>query len=214
MRKRKIFWVAQGCFFLFLFWTGLVLKMDVQAIGPLGTSVGLATFNGIVHRGTGVNMWLYTLTDWMGLVPIAVAFGFGLLGISQWIRRKKIERVDYNILALGVFYTTVIAFYLFFELFVVNYRPILINGNLEASYPSSTTFLVLCVMPTAMMQWHARLGRGVIKCGVLLAALLFTLFMVAARIISGVHWASDVVGGVLLSMWLVMTYYAAVLSRH
>ena len=66
-------------------------------------SVGFSSFNQVVHNFTGVNWFLYTLTDWLGLVPIAVAFGFAVLGLVQLIIRKRLDRVDYNILAPGVF---------------------------------------------------------------------------------------------------------------
>ena len=128
----------------FALWTVLVCIVDVQAIGPRGSEVGFATLNDWVHGLTGVNMTLYTVTDWLGLVPIAVAFGFGIFGLVQWIRRKSLRAVDRSILALGGFYVAVMAVYLLFETVVINYRPVLIDGYLEASYPSSTTMLVLC----------------------------------------------------------------------
>ena len=124
----------------------LVCVADVRAIGPQGSSVGFSSLNEAAHRLTGVNMSLYIVTDWLGLVPFAVAAGFALLGFVQMIKRKSIARVDGDILALGGFYIAVVAAYLFFEAVAINYRPILIDGRLEASYPSSTTMLTLCVI--------------------------------------------------------------------
>ena len=68
------------------------------------------------------------------------------MGLGQWIRRKSLRKVDFTILALGIFYIATAAAFLFFENHVINYRPLLIGGNLEASYPSSTTLLAICVM--------------------------------------------------------------------
>ena len=79
------------------------------------------------------------------------------LGLGQLLKGKSLLKVERSILALGVFYAVVMAAYLVFEVWVVNYRPVLIEGALEASYPSSTTLLVLCVMPTAMMQLRQRI---------------------------------------------------------
>ena len=147
--KRKSFYSGLGLLALFIIWTVALRFVDVGAIGPHGSSVGFARLNKTVHTITGVHMSFYTITDWLGLVPIGFIMGFGILGFCQWIKRKNLFNVDYSILALGGFYIVVMALYIFFEMFVVNYRPILINGNLEASYPSSTTMLVMCVMPTA-----------------------------------------------------------------
>ena len=192
----------------FVLWTVLVRFVDVQAIGPDGSSVGLATLNRFVHELTGVNWILYTVTDWLGLVPIAVALGFAILGLVQLIKRKSLWKVDYSILALGVFYIVVMAAYIFFEIVVINYRPTLIDGYLEASYPSSTTMLVMCVMPTAAMQLNVRIKNTVFRRCAVITIVAFTAFMVIGRFISGVHWISDIIGGALISAGLVIIYYS------
>ena len=190
----------------FVLWTTAIQFIDVEAIGPQNSSVGFATLNRFVHNLTGINMHLYTVTDWLGLVPLGFAVGFALLGFFQWIKRKRISKVDYNILVLGGFYFAVFATYIFFEIFVVNYRPVLINGVLEASYPSSTTMLVMCIMPTAIMQFNSRIRNKVLKKIVSVLIITFILFMVICRILSGVHWITDIIGGIILSCGLVMLY--------
>ena len=187
----------------FLLWTGAVCVVDVQAIGPLGTAVGLAAVNGFFHRLTGVHMALYTVTDWLGLVLLAVVAGFGCLGLVQWVKGKRLRKVDRSILVLGGFYLAVLAAYGIFETVLINYRPVLINGNLESSYPSSTTMLAMCVMPTAMMQLQGRIQNRTLRRWILLLMGAFTAFMVIGRLLSGVHWLTDVIGGALLSAGLV-----------
>ena len=191
-------------------WTIAVRFIDVQAIGPQESSVGFATINQFVHNLTGVHMSLYTITDWLGLVPLTFVIGFALLGLVQWIKRKHLLKVDYNILILGGFYIIVMAVYVLFEMLVVNYRPVLINGYLEASYPSSTTMLVMCVMPTAIMQFNARIKNNVLKRCVTSAIIAFIVFMVSGRLVSGVHWFTDIIGGALLSTGLVLMYRAII----
>lgn len=193
---------------LFALWTVAVKVIDVRAIGPRASEVGFATLNGLFHSVTGVNFTLYIITDWAGLVPVAVCLCFAILGLYQLIRRKSLLEVDGSILVLGVFYIAVMAVYVFFEYVVINYRPVLISGYLEASYPSSTTMLVLCVMPTAMMQMRERIRAGRLLRCVSIVSVVFIAFTVGGRIISGVHWLSDIVGGALLSAGLVMGYYA------
>jgi len=194
----------------FVLWTVAICFVDVRAIGPQGSSVGFAGINGFVHTLTGVHFSLYNITDWLGLVPIFVCIGFGILGLVQWIKRKSIRKVDHNILILGGFYIVTIAAYLFFESVVINYRPVLINGYLEASYPSSTTMLVMCVMPTAIMQLGSRIKSKALRNIIAVSIITFITFMVIGRLFSGVHWFTDIVGGTLLSTGLVMLYRAII----
>ena len=128
----------------------------------------------------------------------------------QLIKRKILLKVDSNILILGVFYIVVMSVYIFFEFFVINHRPALIQGILEVSYPSSTTLLVLCVMPTAAMQLNDRVKNIKLRKALVCLIILFTVFMVVGRLISGVHWVTDIIGGAILSAGLVMLYYGTV----
>ena len=193
---------------LFALWTAAVTAVDVQAIGPQGSRVGLAGLNGWIHGLTGVHMWLYTLTDWLSLIPLLLVLGFAILGLTQWIGRKSLLKVDRSILTLGGFYATVLGIYLFFEKCIVNYRPVLIEGKLEASYPSSTTVLVICVMITAAMEFQNRIQNPRKRRWITRMITIFTVLMVIGRLLSGVHWFTDIVGGILLSTGLVMLYGA------
>ena len=118
--------------------------------------------------------------------------------------------MDADIILLGGYYLLVIFGYLFFEMVPINYRPVLINGYLEASYPSSTTLLVLSVMPTLKFQTDRRCGNARVRRLVTAFAVLFSSFMVIGRLISGVHWITDIIGSVLLSGGLYLMYHAAV----
>lgn len=190
----------------FTLWTLLVRFVDVQAIGPEGSSVGFAALNSRFHALTGVHMALYTVTDWLGLVPLAFVMGFALLGLFQWVKRKQLFKVDRSILILGGIYLATMVAYLFFETVVINYRPILISGVLEASYPSSTTMLAMTVTPTAILQLNARIRNKTPRRCVSYMLTAFTIFMVIGRFISGVHWLTDIIGGALLSAGLVVMY--------
>ena len=179
-RKRKGF-IASGVLLLsFVLWTFLIQTVDVQPVGVNGTSVGFAA----------VNTW----------------FGFGMLGLMQWIRRKSITKVDRDILLLGGYYILVILGYLIFEMIPINYRPILIEGAMEASYPSSTTLLVLSVMPTLLFQINRRAKSQTIRHITAAFVILFSTFMVIGRLVAGVHWLTDIVGSVLLSAGLYCLY--------
>jgi undecaprenyl-diphosphatase len=194
MKRKTKFWTGGCLLAAFGLWTALVQLVDVQAIGPKGSKVGFAALNSFVHETIGVHLALYVVTDWLSPIPLGCILGFAVLGAVQWVRRKAIRQVDRSILALGGFYAIVLAAFLFFEKMVVNYRPVLIIGVLEASYPSSTTMLVLCVMPTAMMQLRERMKPGKLCLSITVVLGAFMAFMVVGRLISGVHWFSYIVG--------------------
>lgn len=202
-----------GCMFnvTFVIWTLLMQKVDVQPLGVKGTDIGFATINCWFHQLTGVHMKIYTVTDWLGLVPIFICILFGLIGFAQLIKRRSIFKVDYDIILLGIYYILVIFGYLIFEMIPINYRPILIEGVLEASYPSSTTLLVLCVMPTLMEQVNRRTEKEAVRGLVKVLVICFSVFMVLGRLISGVHWFTDIMGSIMLSVGLFCIYKAVIL---
>lgn len=211
-RKSKIRFISGLIFItLFIMWTLAVVSVDAKPVGVNGTSVGFATLNTWFHNLTGVNMTLYNITDWAGLVPIFICMFFGLVGLVQLIKRKSLLKVDLDIIALGIYYIIVISSYIIFEMIPINYRPILINGFLECSYPSSTTLLVLSVMPTVIFQSNKRLQNPKIKKTTMFITIVFSLFMVIGRLVSGVHWLTDIIGSCFLSAGLFYIYKAVVL---
>ena len=208
MKKQnfKNLYLSVSFLLIFSLWTFLLTMVDVKAIGPNGSFVGFSWLNGLFLKTFGVHFTLYFITDWLGLVAVAFMFGFAVLGLFQWIKRKNILRVDFSLLVLGGFYLLLLGVYLLFEKLAINYRPVLINNFLEASYPSSTTLLVMTVLPTTILQFKERIKRPLIKKIVLILMYLFTAFMVLGRLFSGVHWLSDIIGGGLLGLGLVFLY--------
>ena len=193
-------------FGVFLMWTIMVRCVDVKPVGQNGTDIGFAGINTWFHGLTGVHMWIYTVTDWLGLVPIAVCMCFGVLGLVQLIKRKSLFKVDRDIIVLGIYYLIVIFAYLFFEMVPINYRPIPIEGIMEASYPSSTTLLVLSVMPTLTYQVRRRVKNKTMQTAIIYAGGLFAALMALGRTVAGVHWLTDIIGSILLSFGLFMLY--------
>ena len=193
----------------FVLFTWSLTFIDVQPIGPNGSSVAYARINKAVHNLFGVSMTLYNITDWAGVVAIFIALGFAILGLAQWINRKHIWKVNSSILILGVFYILVVGAYAFFEFHVINRRTVLINGILEASYPSSTSMLAMCVLPTAMMQFRRLIKNTSIRNAVNTLCGLFTAFMVIGRLVCGVHWFTDIIGGLVFSIAMILLYCSA-----
>ena len=190
----------------------MVKTVDVQPVGPDRSKVGLASVNQCVFKFFGVNLLWYDITDWLGVFAIVFALGFAVLGLFQLIKRKSIQKVDCRILLLGVFYVMVIAVYLFFEVVVVNDRPIILSESLEASFPSSHVMFVNCIMATAMLQFHyyLRERKAWLWMSDIVSVLIITATVIG-RLISGVHWFTDIVAGILLSSVLIALYCSALL---
>ena len=202
---------------VFAMWTVLVQIVDVQPAGCYEPqkNVGFAGINTWFHGLTGYSEILYKITDWLGLVPIAVCGCFGILGLVQLIRRKSLMKVDRDILLLGIYYIIVIAAYLAFEMITINYRPVLVDGleKPESSYPSSTTLLVLSVMPTLVFQVKRRMADTPARKAIIAAAVLFTAFMLIGRLVAGVHWLTDIIGSVILSAGLFIIYHSLATAK-
>lgn len=209
--EKKLLFLGSGFIVAFIVWTLLIQKVDVQPLGAKDTNIGFATINCWFHEATGVHMKIYHITDWLGLVPIFICMLFGCVGFIQLIKRRSFLKVDCDIILLGGYYIIVIFGYLFFEMIPINYRPILIGGFLEASYPSSTTLLVLCVMPTLVEQMNRRMEHTTVKRFIKVFVVCFSVFMALGRLISGVHWLTDIVGSIMLSVGLFCIYKATVL---
>src|SRR5699024_690564 len=205
-KRRKEILLCGGLFAVAIIYTLLVKYIDVQEIGPNDSLVGFATINNFMFNLTGVNMLWYDITDWWGFVPLFMAFIYAMIGFIQMIKRRNILKVDKEILGLGVYYIIVIGLYIFFETCIINYRPTLMDGILEASYPSSHTLLSVCICGSSLIiNKYLFKNRNFFKAENIIS-ILSILVIVIGRFISGVHWFTDIVRAILISIALLKAF--------
>ena len=207
MKKKCI--TSAVCFGLFLLLILLIKTVDVAAVGPEGTEIGLSKLNVAVHNLFGENLGWYKVTNVLGYLAILIGLCFAAMGGLQLIYRRSILKVDKEILLLGALYVVTVIFYIFFEKVIVNYRPILLpdGEGVEASFPSSHTMLS-CVILGSGLQLLKKYGKKN-KTLQLVLTVVFAVMLaliVAGRLISGVHWFTDILGGILLSVALLNAY--------
>ena len=195
--------VCCGLFFLLI----LLLKtVDVKAVGPLGSSVGFSSLNSGVFKTLGQNDLFYKLSEGIGFIALLTAAFFAFLGLLQLVKGRSLASVDLDLYVLAAFYVVVLAFYLMFEKVIVNYRPVLEDGQLAASFPSSHTVLGITFLGAAALQFRKRLSDKKLRQIVVSVCQLLVLLIVISRLLSGQHWLTDIIGGVLLGSALVLAY--------
>ena len=207
--KKRNFLISSILILVAIGFTILVKVVDVKQVGVYETYIGFATINQFVFKSIGVNMIWYHITDWLGLVPIFMAMTYALIGLIQLIKRKSFFRVDKEIIILGIFYIIVIALYLFFEKVIVNYRPILMDGFIEASYPSSHTLMTVCLCGSSIIVNRKLFNNKLTKI-INIISFIVIVITIIGRFISGVHWFTDIIGGILISSALLMTFNSTI----
>ena len=189
-----------------IIYTLLVKYYDTNAIGPKYTVVGFSSLNALFSNLTGYNPFFYKLTNILGYITFIIVIFYGIIGIKQLITKKNLLKVDKKIIFMGIFYILVLLVYILFEKIIINYRPIILEKELEASYPSSHTMLALCIcLSSLIINKNYIKNKKILKIvNILIIILMLTL--VIGRVLSGVHWISDIFGGIIISAFLVSIY--------
>lgn len=210
-RKRK-YLISATLIILSILFTILVKVVDVKQIGVNGTNIGFATINKFVLDTIGINMTWYHITYYLGIIPIFIAIIYALIGFVQLIKRKSLYKVDKEIIILGIYYIIVILTYIFFEKIIINYRPVLINGSLEASYPSSHTLITICLCGSFIIVNKKIFNNNLTK-PINYLSLIIIAITVIGRLISGVHWLTDIIGGIIIATTLLMILYLLIYEK-
>ena len=212
MKNKKNILICVLLVLISIIYTLLVKYVDTSTIGPNGSVVGFSSLNSFVFNLTGNNMTLYKITEILGIIPILIALMYAIIGLIQVIDRKSLK-VDKELIALGILYIIVILIYVFFEKCIINYRPVLIDGILEASYPSSHTLLSICICGSALLINKYLFNNKKIYKYINIISIISMVLIVLGRLLSGVHWASDIIGSIIISITLLKileTYYLSI----
>lgn len=212
MKNKKNILICVLLVLISIIYTLLVKYVDTSTIGPNGSVVGFSSLNSFVFNLTGNNMTLYKITEILGIIPILIALMYAVIGLIQVIDRKSLK-VDKELIALGILYIIVILIYVFFEKCIINYRPVIIDGVLEASYPSSHTLLSICICGSALLINKYLFKNKKIYKYINIVSIISMVLIVLGRLLSGVHWASDIIGSIIISITLLKilkTYYLSI----
>ena len=206
MKNKKNILISSILILLSILFTIIVKLVDVRQVGEGPSNIGLSTINSYVFKTLGVNNIWYDITSFLGVIAILIAVVYLFIGFIQLIKRKSLLKVDKEIIILGLFYIVVVGLYVFFEKFIINYRPILMDGVLEASYPSSHTLMVLCLCGSSIMI-NKKLYNNRVSKYMNICSTIIMVVMVVGRLLAGVHWFTDIIGGILISIALLMVFY-------
>lgn len=204
MKRTKLyFWLGLCFLILFSVFTVIVSTVGKGVVGEAGSVVGLSSVNKWFYNKIPLSETMDLISDLLMIVWFLIAGAFVLLGIIQWFERKKLKLVDVRFFSIIILYLLVIISYLLFEVLSINKRPVLIEGVLEVSYPSTHTLFAICVFGSFCLMVMELIKNKPIKMMLISAGLMFVVASVVVRMLSGMHWFTDVVGSVLLGVSLV-----------
>lgn len=208
MNKKLVVAGVSGALFLLLI--VLLKTVNVENCGPENTAIGFAAINTGINEFFGENLIWYKITEVFGVLALLVAAFFAFIGAAQLVLRKSLAKVDKEIIAVGGLYAIVIVLYVFFEKVIINYRPMIMDAaeGPEASFPSSHTMLICVIMGSTIIMVKEYVEKISILRGIQIGCAVIMITTVIGRLVCGVHWFTDILGGVLISVALVFLFWA------
>lgn len=188
-------------------------NINVDKVGPNKVEVGYSSINEKVFNKLGKNDKYDKISDYLLYEAMATVGIFGVIGLYQLIRRKSLLKIDGDIWMLAWYYVLVVAVYVGFDKLSINLRPILTEKGAEPSFPSSHTLITFCFLGVTMIQASDRVRKKALRWFINIVCIGSMLAMPILRLLAGMHWFSDVVGGIIIGHVFVLAYKAFYL-RH
>lgn len=194
----------------------LLIKIhDVQPIGPNGSEVGFAKINQAVAGMFPFNSMWYKMTNLALALPVLIALGYAVYGLIQLLQYKKFTKVSRELWLLAGFYIVILLTYAVFEKLALNFRPVILDGELEASFPSTHTLLAACLCGSGIIINQLLVKNRTYRSLLSLIFTLIAILVILGRVLSGVHWFTDIIGGLLISAALLVIFKTVLfLSRQ
>lgn len=144
------------------------------------------------------------ITDIILIAALALLGVFAILGLTEWIRRKSLKKVDRELLAMLPSLVLMAATYFIFDkLLILNTRP---NGSGEPSFPSSHTMATTTIFLMAIIALPKYVKNQPLRI-VLDAVMLILIALVSVgRVAANMHWASDVIAALIFSVIFAALY--------
>lgn len=208
MTRKTYYILAVISFALFLILTVLLLKVDVTSGGIYGSNIGLSVINIPFRDAVGSNKLFYNISKVAGIVGLAACVFVCLMMALRVLRKKSLKVLRRRDIALLALYFETAVFYVIFDKIVINYRPMLKWGETEpeSSFPS-THALMAVVIFTSLSYVAADYIKNKLTLKIVQGlCVFFALTIIFGRALSGVHWLTDIFGGIIFGVGLVCTY--------
>ena len=210
--NKNTYFNALILFCAYIFFTITAMRFDRLSIGPNESIVGFSTVNLFFKNLLGYNPLFYKISSILGYGIILITVMFFVYTIFDIIKNKSLSKIDRSLFFLMVYYFLLVIVYIIFDkVVVINYRPVILKTTLEPSYPSTHTFLAIAIMSAANTQFRLKIKDVDLCSKVNIIFTIYTFAVVFSRFLSGVHWFSDIIGGILLGAAFGILYKAIVL---
>jgi membrane-associated phospholipid phosphatase len=191
--------VALGLVFAAALGFGLVSEMVTSQTGLYRYDASAAAWG--AEHATPTTTWLLGLVTWLGATATVLSVTVAL-GVLEWLRRRRLAVLAFLLVVVvgqNLIANTV-------KELVDRERPPVphLAPSSGFSFPSGHTAAAAATWAAVVLV----LGRGrplAVKAWLAAGAALLTVAVAASRVLLGVHWLTDVIGGAALGFgWFVV----------